>query len=191
MVERELIAVADAVPISSLSRLALPRMLPSTVQTARSRRASLERCSSSGTSSSTDWSARRRSESLARTPSHPTPSDPSLLFLTRWYVASLRRQVSELTSARPASQIWTNVFAAAIAIGTALLSNVSGTLWPNLELLLTTPALLWDIILLSAASAIGLIILLNTISCFVRSSPSSLCSRADFRCRELSPRPSS
>lgn len=66
------------------------------------------------------------------------------------------------------SQIWTNTFAGAIAVVVALLSNATGTLLPNLELLLTSPALLWDVLVFSAASALGLIVLLNTIASFVR-----------------------
>ncbi|KAL8293090.1 hypothetical protein RQP46_000784 [Phenoliferia psychrophenolica] len=62
--------------------------------------------------------------------------------------------------------IWTNTFAALIAIASALLTNVSGTLMPNVRLLLTTPALVWDVSVFSAASALGLIILLNTIASF-------------------------
>lgn len=64
-------------------------------------------------------------------------------------------------------QIWTNAFAGGIAVAVALLSNVSGSLWPNLELLLTSPPLIWDVCVFSAASALGLIILLNTIASFV------------------------
>ena len=77
--------------------------------------------------------------------------------------------LAPIARANPRTQIWTNTFAAGIALVSALLSNVSGTLLPNLRLLLATPALMWDACLLSAASAVGLILLLNTISSFVRS----------------------
>jgi hypothetical protein len=66
-----------------------------------------------------------------------------------------------------ASQIWTNLFAGLIALGVALLSNATGSLMPNLRLLLTSPALIWDVLVFSGASALGLIILLNTIASFV------------------------
>ncbi|KAK4705233.1 hypothetical protein P7C70_g963, partial [Phenoliferia sp. Uapishka_3] len=62
--------------------------------------------------------------------------------------------------------IWTNTFAGLIAIASALLTNVTGSLMPNVRLLLTTPALIWDVTVFSAASAFGLIILLNTIASF-------------------------
>ncbi|SCV74621.1 BQ2448_7650 [Microbotryum intermedium] len=62
--------------------------------------------------------------------------------------------------------IWTNVFAGGIALVVALLSSTTGSLLPNLVLLMTTPALVWDILTFSVASAIGLIILLNTIASF-------------------------
>ncbi|SCZ98367.1 BZ3500_MvSof-1268-A1-R1_Chr3-2g06323 [Microbotryum saponariae] len=64
------------------------------------------------------------------------------------------------------SKIWTNVFAGGIALLVALLSSTTGSLLPNLVLLMTSPALVWDILTFSAASAIGLIILLNTIASF-------------------------
>ncbi|KAM0747236.1 UAA-domain-containing protein [Meredithblackwellia eburnea MCA 4105] len=62
--------------------------------------------------------------------------------------------------------IWTNIFAGLIATITALATNVTGTLWPNVQLLLTSPSLLWDVCVFSGASALGLIILLNTIASF-------------------------
>ncbi|GEM11000.1 zinc finger, C2H2-type transcription factor [Rhodotorula toruloides] len=62
--------------------------------------------------------------------------------------------------------IWTNVFAALIAIAASIASTATGSLWPDLELLLTSARLLWDICIFSAASAVGLIILLNTIASF-------------------------
>jgi len=62
--------------------------------------------------------------------------------------------------------IWTNVFSCAIAMSTALLSNATGSFAPNLNLLLTSPALLWDVCIFSSASALGLIVLLNTIASF-------------------------
>lgn len=64
-------------------------------------------------------------------------------------------------------QIWTNFFAGLIALGSALVTNVAGTFLPNVELLLTSPALLWDVSVFSSASSFGLIILLNTIASFV------------------------
>ncbi|SGY84734.1 BQ5605_C009g05717 [Microbotryum silenes-dioicae] len=62
--------------------------------------------------------------------------------------------------------IWTNVFAGGIALVVALLSSTTGSLLPNLVLLMTSPALVRDILTFSAASAFGLIILLNTIASF-------------------------
>ncbi|GAA5902436.1 hypothetical protein JCM6882_002753 [Rhodosporidiobolus microsporus] len=62
--------------------------------------------------------------------------------------------------------IWTNVFACIIAILASLASTATGGFWNNLELLLTSAPLLWDVCVFSAASAVGLIILLNTIASF-------------------------
>ncbi|GAA5870585.1 hypothetical protein JCM1840_004808 [Sporobolomyces johnsonii] len=62
--------------------------------------------------------------------------------------------------------IWTNVFAALIALAMAVASSATGSFWPNVELLLTSGSLIWDVSVFSAASAVGLIILLNTIASF-------------------------
>ncbi|BGP27902.1 hypothetical protein JCM10295v2_006889 [Rhodotorula toruloides] len=62
--------------------------------------------------------------------------------------------------------IYTNVLAALIAIATSIASTATGSFWPNLELLLTSARLLWDVCVFSAASAVGLIVLLNTIASF-------------------------
>ncbi|KAM0789872.1 hypothetical protein ACM66B_006718 [Microbotryomycetes sp. NB124-2] len=62
--------------------------------------------------------------------------------------------------------VWTNCFACAIAVTAALVSNATGTLLPNLRLLMTSASLLWDVVVFSGASAVGLIILLNTIASF-------------------------
>ncbi|KAK4046517.1 hypothetical protein OIO90_006546 [Microbotryomycetes sp. JL221] len=62
--------------------------------------------------------------------------------------------------------IWTNLFAGLIAGAVATLSNTTGTLLPNIHLLLTSPSLVWDVMVFSAASAVGLIVLLNTIASF-------------------------
>ncbi|KAL7336738.1 UAA transporter family-domain-containing protein [Rhodotorula toruloides] len=62
--------------------------------------------------------------------------------------------------------IYTNVFAALIAIAASVASTATGSFWPNLELLLTSARLLWDVCVFSAASAVGLIVLLNTIASF-------------------------
>ncbi|CEQ41126.1 SPOSA6832_02813 [Sporobolomyces salmonicolor] len=62
--------------------------------------------------------------------------------------------------------IWTNVFAALIASAMAVASSATGSFWPNVELLLTSGSLIWDVCVFSAASAVGLIILLNTIASF-------------------------
>ncbi|GAA5902422.1 hypothetical protein JCM6882_002748 [Rhodosporidiobolus microsporus] len=62
--------------------------------------------------------------------------------------------------------VWTNVFACIIAILASLASTATGGFWNNLELLLASAPLLWDVCVFSAASAVGLIILLNTIASF-------------------------
>ncbi|GAA6039819.1 hypothetical protein JCM8097_004238 [Rhodosporidiobolus ruineniae] len=62
--------------------------------------------------------------------------------------------------------VWTNVFACIIAVVMSLASTATGGFWNNLELLLTSGPLLWDVCVFSGASAIGLIILLNTIASF-------------------------
>ncbi|BGP74088.1 hypothetical protein NBRC10513v2_007520 [Rhodotorula toruloides] len=62
--------------------------------------------------------------------------------------------------------IYTNVFAALIAIAASVASTATGSFWPNLDLLLTSARLLWDVCVFSAASAVGLIVLLNTIASF-------------------------
>lgn len=63
--------------------------------------------------------------------------------------------------------IWTNVWSSAIALAVSFASQAAtGSVLPNLELALSSPALGWDILLLSAASTFGVIILLNTIASF-------------------------
>ncbi|GAA5833709.1 hypothetical protein JCM11251_003210 [Rhodosporidiobolus azoricus] len=62
--------------------------------------------------------------------------------------------------------IWTNVFACLIAVLASIASTATGGFWKNFELLLTSSRLLWDVCVFSAASAVGLIILLNTIASF-------------------------
>ncbi|GAA5889635.1 hypothetical protein JCM16303_004448 [Sporobolomyces ruberrimus] len=69
--------------------------------------------------------------------------------------------------------IWTNLFAGMIALGVSLASiatgsfwNTTGSFWNNLSLLLTDVNLLWDVCIFSAASAGGLIVLLNCIASF-------------------------
>ncbi|KAI5478733.1 adenosine 3'-phospho 5'-phosphosulfate transporter 1 [Pseudohyphozyma bogoriensis] len=62
--------------------------------------------------------------------------------------------------------IYTNLFAGLIALASALLTNVTGTLMPNVGLLLSSPRLLWDVCVFSGASAVGLIVLLNTIASY-------------------------
>lgn len=69
--------------------------------------------------------------------------------------------------------IWTNVFSASIAVAASVASTAVGDFWPNVKLLLTSPSLIWDVSVLSAASALGLIVLLNTIASFVSGSPAS------------------
>jgi adenosine 3'-phospho 5'-phosphosulfate transporter B2 len=63
--------------------------------------------------------------------------------------------------------IWTNLFAGIIAFAVSLTSIATGTFWNNLNLLLTDMNLIWDVCVFSAASAGGLIILLNCIASFV------------------------
>ncbi|GAA5884592.1 hypothetical protein JCM3774_004797 [Rhodotorula dairenensis] len=62
--------------------------------------------------------------------------------------------------------IWTNVFACLIAVAASVASSAVGDFAPNIRLLLTSPALVWDVCVFSAASALGLIVLLNTIASF-------------------------
>ncbi|GAA5868006.1 hypothetical protein JCM8547_000779 [Rhodosporidiobolus lusitaniae] len=62
--------------------------------------------------------------------------------------------------------IWTNVFACLIAVVMAVASTAVGGFWSNLELLMTSMPLLFDVCVFSAASAVGLIVLLNTIASF-------------------------
>ncbi|BGP58402.1 hypothetical protein JCM8202_001905 [Rhodotorula sphaerocarpa] len=62
--------------------------------------------------------------------------------------------------------IWTNVFAGLIAMVASAASTAVGDFWPNVKLLLTSPSLIWDVCVFSAASALGLIVLLNTIASF-------------------------
>jgi hypothetical protein len=70
--------------------------------------------------------------------------------------------------------IWTNVFACLIAVAASVASSAVGDFWPNIKLLLTSPSLIWDVCVFSAASALGLIVLLNTIASFVSPCFSSL-----------------
>ncbi|KAK4330598.1 UAA transporter family-domain containing protein [Rhodotorula toruloides] len=62
--------------------------------------------------------------------------------------------------------VWTNTFAALIAVAASIASTTTGSFWPNVDLLFSSTRLMRDVCLLSAASALGLIILLNTISSF-------------------------
>ncbi|GAA5962683.1 hypothetical protein JCM3765_006165 [Sporobolomyces pararoseus] len=62
--------------------------------------------------------------------------------------------------------IWTNLFAGLIAFAVSLTSIATGTFWSNLNLLFTDMKLVWDVCVFSAASAGGLIILLNCIASF-------------------------
>lgn len=62
--------------------------------------------------------------------------------------------------------IWVNAFAAVIAFVTALASHSAGALLPNLGLMLTSPALLSDVLVFSFVAACGLVVLLNTIAGF-------------------------
>jgi hypothetical protein len=63
--------------------------------------------------------------------------------------------------------VWTNIFACLIAI-VAAVASPAGDFALNFKLLLTSVPLLWDVCVFSAASAVGLIVLLNTIASFVR-----------------------
>lgn len=60
--------------------------------------------------------------------------------------------------------VWVNLFAGAIAAASAVVTIAAGSFSANLRLLLSTPALMWDVTLFSMTSAIGLIVLLNTIA---------------------------
>ncbi|GAA5982504.1 hypothetical protein JCM10908_006676 [Rhodotorula pacifica] len=62
--------------------------------------------------------------------------------------------------------IWTNIFACMIAMLASVASSAVGDFGPNLRLLLTSASLIWDVCIFSAASALGLIVLLNTIASF-------------------------
>ncbi|GAA6020684.1 hypothetical protein JCM11491_000513 [Sporobolomyces phaffii] len=62
--------------------------------------------------------------------------------------------------------IWTNLFAGGIALAVSLASIATGAFWTNLHLLFTDMNLVWDVCVFSAASAVGLIILLNCIASF-------------------------
>ncbi len=63
--------------------------------------------------------------------------------------------------------IWTNVWSSAIALVVAIGSHwAAGSVVPSLRLLVTSSALGWDVLLLSAASTFGVILLLNTIASF-------------------------
>ncbi|GAA5916582.1 uncharacterized protein JCM6883_000792 [Sporobolomyces salmoneus] len=62
--------------------------------------------------------------------------------------------------------LWTNLFAGLIAFAVSLTSIATGTFWNNVHLLLTDVNLLWDVCVFSAASAGGLIVLLNCIASF-------------------------
>ncbi|GJN94068.1 hypothetical protein Rhopal_007132-T1 [Rhodotorula paludigena] len=61
---------------------------------------------------------------------------------------------------------WTNVFALLFAVLASLASTATGSFWSNLELLLLDGRLFFDACVFSAASALGLIVLLNTIASF-------------------------
>ena len=64
--------------------------------------------------------------------------------------------------------IWTNVWSSAIALVVAAGSHAAtaGSVLPSLRLLVTSPALAGDVLLLSAANTVGVIILINTIASF-------------------------
>ncbi|GAA6015220.1 hypothetical protein JCM10207_003647 [Rhodosporidiobolus poonsookiae] len=62
--------------------------------------------------------------------------------------------------------IWTNFFACGIALVMSVASIATGSFFSNLGLLLSSAPLLWDVCVFSAASAVGLIVLLNTIASF-------------------------
>lgn len=55
-----------------------------------------------------------------------------------------------------------------IAVAAVLASSFTGSLLPSLRLIALSPSLSFDIFIFSAASAVGLIVLLNTIASFVR-----------------------
>ena len=61
--------------------------------------------------------------------------------------------------------IWTNAFAGLLSLAVAA-TDASGTLASSLRLLFTSAPLVWDVCIFSAASALGLIVLLNTIASF-------------------------
>lgn len=75
-------------------------------------------------------------------------------------------------------QIYVNGFAALIAVFGTLASYT--TLGPSLSLMAQSPALVFDILILSATSAIGLIVLLNTIAAF-----GALTSSTIMTCRQF------
>ncbi|KAM0753575.1 UAA transporter [Meredithblackwellia eburnea MCA 4105] len=62
--------------------------------------------------------------------------------------------------------IWTNIFAILIGLVTSIVGTATGNVTHDLYMLFTTPALVWDVCAFSAASAIGLAVLLNTIASF-------------------------
>lgn len=64
--------------------------------------------------------------------------------------------------------VWTNIFAFLIAMAASVASSATGSFRPNLELLFSDLNLFTDACVFSAASALGLIVLLNTIASFVR-----------------------
>jgi len=69
--------------------------------------------------------------------------------------------------------VWTNIFAFLIAMLASVASSATGSFRPNLELLFSDFGLFTDACIFSAASALGLIVLLNTIASFVRRRSSS------------------
>ncbi|GAA5895635.1 hypothetical protein JCM8208_005287 [Rhodotorula glutinis] len=62
--------------------------------------------------------------------------------------------------------VWTNIFAFVIAMLASVASSATGSFRPNLELLFSDFGLFTDACIFSAASALGLIVLLNTIASF-------------------------
>ncbi|TNY20318.1 UAA transporter family-domain-containing protein [Rhodotorula diobovata] len=62
--------------------------------------------------------------------------------------------------------VWTNIFAFLIAMAASVASSATGSFRPNLELLFSDLNLFTDACVFSAASALGLIVLLNTIASF-------------------------
>lgn len=60
--------------------------------------------------------------------------------------------------------IWVNLFAGIIAATSALFTIPAGGLGPNLHLLWISNDLKWDVTIFSMGSALGLIVLLNTIA---------------------------